>query len=44
MDKSTVQQAMRIAVNSAIVGDMLTTLGNDVSEDKQMIKTVGYDL
>ena len=44
LDKSTVQQAMRIAVNSAIVGDMLTTLGNDVSEDKQMIKTVGYDL
>ena len=44
LKKEVVGKAMEIAVNSAIVGDMLTTLGNDVEEDKRMIKSKGYEL
>ena len=44
LKKEVVGKAMEIAVNSAIVGDMLTTLGNDVEEYKRMIKSKGYEL
>ncbi len=40
----TLKEAMRIGVNAAIVGDLLTTIGSTVSEDKEIIKEIGYEL
>lgn len=39
-----VEKAMRIGINSAITGDMLTTTGNTVDSDKRRIHAAGYRL
>ncbi len=44
MSRETTKRAMKIGVNSAIVGDMLTTVGSKIKDDKELIAEVGYKL
>lgn len=42
MSRETQLKAMRIGVNGAIMGDMLTTVGSLVNKDKEMIEASPY--
>ncbi|MDE6577412.1 MAG: biotin synthase BioB [Muribaculaceae bacterium] len=42
LPKDVQLRAMRIGMNGGIMGDMLTTIGSKVEEDKQLIKEGGY--
>lgn len=42
MSKENQLKALRIGMNGGIMGDMLTTIGSKVKEDKELIKEGGY--
>ena len=44
LSQKTIEKAMYIGINSAIVGDMLTTVGTKINDDLKLIANVGYEL
>ncbi|MDE6297250.1 MAG: biotin synthase BioB [Muribaculaceae bacterium] len=44
LSRETQLEAMRIGVNGAIIGDLLTTIGSKADEDRVLIKEAGYDI
>lgn len=43
LSHETQLECIRVGINGAIVGDMLTTIGNSVAEDKNLAKQVGFE-
>ncbi|MFA6871987.1 MAG: biotin synthase BioB [Bacteroidaceae bacterium] len=44
LSKEEMKKALSIGINAALVGDLLTTVGSKIEEDKVMIKEMGYQL
>lgn len=44
LSKTGQRTALQIGVNAAIVGDLLTTIGSKVDDDKQLFKETGYSI
>lgn len=44
MSDEAVEMMLRGGVNAALVGDMLTTVGNDINEDKILFKRLGFEM
>lgn len=44
MSKDTQRKALKIGVNGAIMGDLLTTIGAQIDEDQLMVKEAGYNI
>lgn len=43
LSPQTQREAVRIGVNGAIIGDLLTTIGSRIAEDKQMVADCGME-
>ena len=44
LSEATQRKALHIGINAAIMGDLLTTIGSRVEEDKQLLTSEGYSL
>lgn len=44
LSRETQQKALYIGINAAIIGDLLTTVGSRVEEDKKLFTVAGYSL
>lgn len=42
LSKKSMERILRGGMNGTLVGDMLTTVGNAIAEDKEMFKAIGY--
>ena len=42
LSRQTALRAIQIAMNGGVVGDLLTTIGSTIAEDKQLITEAGY--
>ena len=43
MSDATQREAIRIGINGAIMGDLLTTIGAQIEQDKAMVNECGYE-
>lgn len=44
LSEDTVKKMLRGGINGALVGDMLTTVGNNMDEDFNLFRTTGYEI
>lgn len=44
LSRETQLRAIEIGVNGAIIGDLLTTIGSQADEDRQLVREAGYEL
>jgi biotin synthase len=42
LSRETQLKALHIGINSAVVGDLLTTVGSKIDEDRQLVEEAGY--
>jgi biotin synthase len=42
LSRETQLKALHIGINSAVVGDLLTTVGSKIDEDRQLVQEAGY--
>lgn len=43
LSRDTLLRALKIAVNGGVVGDLLTTIGSTIADDKKLVTEAGYE-